>query len=237
MERFDQERAEGVGGELAEEAAAVGDADVAGLLGDDDDDRVGFLAHADGGAVPAAELAVDVAGLGEGELNAGEHDATLADDDAEVVEGGVGPEDRVEQGGGELGVEAGAALGDAAEGDLAFDGDDGADLSPGEEGGGIDEGLDVLVDLLRPVAEEASLADAHQRSTNLGLEDHDRGKRREEEQAAVQEFDAVQFQLFTDQPDDQVEDDEEEPDALEHAGAAGAAEEAEDGVDERSEER
>src|SRR5215212_4041510 len=47
-EQLGEDVSELVAGETAEELAAVGDADIAGLFGDDQDDGVRFLAHADG---------------------------------------------------------------------------------------------------------------------------------------------------------------------------------------------
>src|SRR3954469_16595658 len=92
-EQFHQHVAEAIGGDLAGEHAALGDADVAGLFGDHDDDGVGFLAQSYGGSVAAAEALLEVAYFGEGELHGGVHDAAIADNDAEVMQGGVWIED------------------------------------------------------------------------------------------------------------------------------------------------
>ena len=74
-----------------------------------------------------AEFGGEVVAFGEGELDAGGGEFSAADDGAHVVEHGAGPEDGVEEFGGEVGVEDGAVLDETAEADFAFDGDEGAD--------------------------------------------------------------------------------------------------------------
>src|SRR6266850_3440257 len=182
----------------------------------------------------AAQLALQVAAFGQGELHTGEHDPALADDHAQVVQGRVGPENRVEHRGREIGVDAGATFGDTAQAHFALDGHQCADFSAGEEEGGLDEGFDIFIELDRETAEEASLAKAHEGAANLRLEDDDGRKGGEEEEFAIEKIDPLQMQLGADQSDDEVEDDEEEARALDHALAAGAAEEAHDGVDEEA---
>ena len=127
-EKFDEQAAQGVGGEFADEFSAFGDADVAGFLRHDNDDGVALLAHADGGTMAAAQLAFQFAAFGQGKLHAGEGDASLADHHAQIVQRAVRPEDRVEQIGGEIGVDARGAFGKADEADFALDGDQAADF-------------------------------------------------------------------------------------------------------------
>jgi len=233
-EQLKEELAEDVGLELADEFAAFSDADVAGFFGDDDDDGVGFLAHADGGAVSAAEFLLEFAAFREGELDAGVSDATVADDDTQVVQRGIGPEDGVEQARGEVGVDAGAALRDSAKADIAFNGDQSADLPPREEGGRFDEGIDIGVELAGEVSEKACFAELHEGAADFGLEDDDRGEEADQEQAAVEELDTFEPQFAADKGDNQVGDNEQEADAFEHAHSAGSAEEAKDAVDEQA---
>ncbi len=85
------------GRQLTKEFAALGDADVSGFLGNDDDDRVTILAHPDGRAVTAAQLAFQFAAFGQGKLNARKGNASLADNHPEIMERRIGPKDRVEQ--------------------------------------------------------------------------------------------------------------------------------------------
>src|SRR5205823_814301 len=54
------------------------------------------------------------------------------------------------------------------------------------------------------------------------------------EEFAVEEIDPLQLQLGADKSDHQIKDDQEESGAFDHAFAAGAAEEAHDGIDEQA---
>src|SRR5438067_1173383 len=106
----------------------------------------------------AAQFALQVAAFGQWELHAGIHDSAAGDDHAKVMEGRVGPENSVEHGGGEIGIDACSGFGNTAQANFALDGDQCADFSAREEHGGFDEGFDVFIELNREAAEEAGFA-------------------------------------------------------------------------------
>src|SRR5208282_5288469 len=112
-----------------------------------------------------------------------------------------------------------------------------ADFATGEKRGGFDELFDVLVDLLRPAAEKARFAQAHEGAAQLRLENHGQGEGGEEQESAVEISYRVEVQDAADQGDDQVEADEEDGDALEHADAAGPLQEADDPEDDGADEK
>ena len=223
---------EGFDGEVAGEAALFGDGDGAGLFGDDDDDGVGFLGEAEGCTVSGAELGGDFAegfAFGEGELDAGSGEFAAADDDAHVVQDGAGPEDGIEELGGEVGVHDGAVLDQAAEADIAFDGDERADGVFGAVSDATADGIHGGANGAAGGAEEACLAEAGKGTAELGLEDDDDGDCGDVEEFGIEEGNACE--AFAAEGDDHVADDEEEGSALNEARATGAAKEFEDGVD------
>src|SRR3954451_7733237 len=57
-EEFAQEAAQTFGRQFSDELPPLGDADVSGFFGHDQHDRVALGAHADGGPVAAAQLAL-----------------------------------------------------------------------------------------------------------------------------------------------------------------------------------
>lgn len=233
-EQFEEERFESFDGEVSDESAVFGDGDDAGFFADDDDDGVGVFGEAEGGAVPGAEVLGQVAAFGEGELDASGGEFALSDDDAHIVEDGAGPKDGVEEFDGEVGVDGGAGIGEAAEADVAFDGDESADAVLGAVGGGACEDFDLVFDGVGSALEEACFAKANEGAAEFGLEDHDDGEGGEEEDAAVEEFDAIE--AVAAEADDDVGDDEEERGALDEACAARAAHELDDEVDDDADE-
>ena len=68
------------------ETAAEGDADVAGLLADDDGQGIGLLADTHGGAVAQSEFLGEAEVVTDGEDAAGSGDAFVGDDHTAVVE-------------------------------------------------------------------------------------------------------------------------------------------------------
>ena len=80
------------------------------------------------GAVPAAELALEVAALRERELHASVRDLSARDDHAQVVQRRVWPEQALEERRREVRVDPRAALRDTAEADFSLDGDERADF-------------------------------------------------------------------------------------------------------------
>jgi hypothetical protein len=56
--------------EIALDFATVTNRNLAGLLGDDEGDGIGFIAEPESGAVAQAEVAVEILALGEGKMQA-----------------------------------------------------------------------------------------------------------------------------------------------------------------------
>ena len=82
---LDRAREPGLG-QVADDPGALDEADLAVLLGDDDDDRVGLLGDPEGRPMPRPEpLGVDRR-LGQRQERAGRDDPVVADDDRAVVE-------------------------------------------------------------------------------------------------------------------------------------------------------
>ena len=82
---LDRPRQPGLG-QVAHDPGALDEADLAVLLGDDDDHRVGLLGDAEGGAVARPEaLGVD-RGLGQRQERPGGDDPVVADDHRAIVE-------------------------------------------------------------------------------------------------------------------------------------------------------
>src|SRR4051812_22703348 len=187
--------------------------------------------------MPAAQLAVQVAALGQWKLHAGIHDPALADDHAQVVQGRIGPENCIEHRGRQIGVDAGAAFGNTAQANLALDGNQSADFAAGEKKGGFNQCFNIFIELDREAAEEARLAQSHQGAADFGLEHDDGGEGCEEQELAVKEIDPVQVQFRADQSDDQVEDHQQQAGPLDHALAAGAAQKAHDRKDHQADDQ
>src|SRR5262249_44223018 len=163
------------------------------------------------------------AGVGEGKLDTGGGEFSVADDDAHIVQHGAGPEDGVEEFRGQDGVDECAGLGETAEADFAFDGDECADLVFRTIGGGANDGVDGGFQGRADGPEEACFAEACKGAAEFGLEDDDGGKGGKDKEAGIEEFDTAQ--LVAAKLDDDVGDDEEEGHALNEACAACSAEE------------
>src|SRR4051812_10847021 len=142
----------------------------------------------------AAEFLLQLAALGQRELHAGVHHAALADDHTQVVQRRIRPEDRIQQRGGQVGVQARAAFGDTTQTDLALDRDQRADLPPREERGRLDQRVNLVLQLAGPDAEQARLAQSQQRPAKLGLEDDDDREERKSQELRVEEVEAVQVE-------------------------------------------
>ena len=98
-------------GQVAHDPGPLDQADLAVLLGDHDDHRIGLLGDPEGRAVARPEpLGVD-GRLGERQERPGGHDLVLADDHRAIVQGGPRREDRLEQVGGDVAVDHDPALG------------------------------------------------------------------------------------------------------------------------------
>src|SRR4051812_7623765 len=82
-EQLGQKASEGVGGQLSDQLSALGDRDVAGLFGDDQDDGVRLLAHAHSRAMPRAQFLLQLTGLGQWELHTGIADAPARNHNAQ----------------------------------------------------------------------------------------------------------------------------------------------------------
>ncbi len=166
-----QERAQFLERDAAHELAFVGIGDRAGLLRHHHDHRVGFLAQADGRAVPRAERFVQVLPLGEREDAGGEGDAVAFDDDAAVVNGVVREEDGFQHLRRGLAIHGDAGLDGFLELDGLLDGDERADAHVGQALDGLDDDLDVLA-LLVGGGEERQVAQLRQHPAQFRLEDH-----------------------------------------------------------------
>ena len=107
--------------EVAPDPGPLDEADLAGLLGDDDHDRVGLLGDPERGPVagPVA-LRLDRR-LGQRQEGAGGEDRLATDDDRAVVERRPRREQRLEQLGGQVAVDHHAGLGDLLEAGLPLE--------------------------------------------------------------------------------------------------------------------
>jgi len=125
QEDGDQLGTEFVGGKRTAQFAGNGEGDDPGFFGEDHDDRVGFVAEAERRAMPQAKVALESFGLGEGKDGCGDGNAVLDDDDAAVVERGLGKEDGGEEVVADFGVENGAGFAGWFVGDFALESDEG----------------------------------------------------------------------------------------------------------------
>ena len=164
-------------------------------------------------------------------MHAGIGDPAIGDDHAQIVQRRIGPEDRVQQFGRQIGVETRAAFGDAAQAHIPLDGNQGADLSAGEERGRFDQGIDVVVKLAGKTAEQARLPQAHQCPAQLGLKDDHDGETGGDQETAVEEFDARQPGAAGEQADDDIDGDQQDDDPLEQSRPARPLQKADNPVD------
>jgi hypothetical protein len=188
-------------------------------------------------AVARAEGGVHLVALSQRELAACGRDACVADDHAHVVQGCAWIEDRIQQPGGYGCVQRRAALGQARQPDGALDGDDSPNLIAGKVLRAFDQFIDRLFHIAPGAAKEPGLADGYQGAAQLGLEDDGEGEEDGDEEGAVEELDSLEAEAVGDEVECDVGDDEEEGGALVEPGAAGAAEEAHDGVDDGGDEQ
>ena len=123
--------------QVAPDPRPLDEADLAALLADDDDDRVGVGGDPERGPMAGPEpLGLD-GQLGQRQERAGGDDLLAADDDRPVVERGPRHEDRDEQVGRQVGVEHHPRLGDLLEARLALDHDERAMVLAGQQGRGV----------------------------------------------------------------------------------------------------
>ena len=157
--------------------AATGQRDLAGLLGHDDDVRVGLLGEAERGPVPGPQRPVAEGVLREREMDAGSHDLPVAHDDRPIVEGRPGREQRHEQAGRHIGPEARPRLLDVLfERQFTFDRDDRPRPGAGQFRRRLRDLIrDRLAPLLQPGqrAQHAAAADPGERVPQLGVKDDD----------------------------------------------------------------
>ena len=112
-------------GEIAFEFSVDGEADVAGFFADDDGDGVTFFCNADAGPVAETERAVAEFLLADGENAGGRGEAFVADDEAAVVQGGLGVEDGEGEFLGEFAIDGDAGVEVFVELDIPLDGEKG----------------------------------------------------------------------------------------------------------------
>ena len=172
QEDGDQLGSEFVGGERAAQFTANRKRNNPGFLGENDHDRVGFVAEAERGAVPQAEIALQALGLGEGKDGRGDGDAVLDDDHAAVVERGLGKENRFEQVVADFGVEDGAGFAGGFVGDFALEGDERAVAVLLHLFERADDDLDDF-GLLAMFAEKRAAADLGKNPAQFRLENDD----------------------------------------------------------------
>ena len=217
--------------EVADDPGPLDEADLAVLLGDDDDDRVGLLGDPEGRPVARPEpLGVD-RHLGQRQEGAGGEDRLVADDHRPVVERRPRREDRAEQIGADVGVEHHAGLRDLLEAGLALEHDQRAVAvgrqqrrRPGDLVRDVVDG--PLLGRREEPVERPDPADPLERAAKLRLEDDDEGE---------QADDGEGLEDLGEEP--QVEgagrgvDREQDADADHEADRAGPADQAEQPVD------
>ena len=134
--------AEAVDVEVAFENAAMAERDVAGFLRDKDGNGVRLLGDADAGSVAQPETAVEVFTRGERkDACCGGH-AVVLHDDTTIVQHRFRVKDGQDELLGKHGVHVDAGRGKLADADVALEGDERAELSPGQ----VENGVDQLVD-------------------------------------------------------------------------------------------
>jgi len=157
--------------------AVHGDRHAAGLFGDDEGDRVAFLADPERRAVPRAQLPSRVRRARQREEAAGRPGPVTLDDDGAVVERRLRQEDRLEQIRRHDRIERHAELDVVAKAARALEHDQGADAAAGQRVRRLHELLDDVGTLGGARAAEGepepALADSRQRPPQLGLEEHD----------------------------------------------------------------
>ena len=116
--------------------------DVAGFLRDQNGNGVGLFGDADTGAVAQPETAVEILARGERkDACCGGHAVVLYDDTA-IVQHRLGVKDGQDKFLGKHGVHVDAGRGKLADADVALEGDERAELAPGQ----VENGVDQLVD-------------------------------------------------------------------------------------------
>ena len=222
--------------DVVADIAVLRDGDASRLLRYDDDDRIGDLAHADGGAVAGS------VGFGHGALRYGEdalcsHDAVALDHHGAVVQRGVLEEDVFEQRGGDLRVDGDAALGDQAQVAAQSDDDQCPDLCRSHFAAGRHDRHDVRLHGILARGEDAGdevelllpHADHLEESSQLGLEDDDQGDGADRNQLAEDGREQLHVQGPDDDPEQIYGDD-----SRKDVGGVGAFGHAVDPVHDRS---
>ena len=132
--------------QVADDPGPLDETDLAVLLRDDDDERVGLLGDPESGPVAGPEaLGVD-RHLGQGQQGAGCEDGLVANDHRSVVERRLRREDRPDQVGADVGVQHDAGLGHLLEPGVAFQHDQRAVAVGRQQGGGPGDLLGDPVD-------------------------------------------------------------------------------------------
>ena len=168
--------------EVTDDAGPLDEADLAGLLGNDDRERVGLLGDAKGGLMAGAE-ALERNGRFDGrQQRPGRQDSVTSNHDRSVMQRRPGREDRHEQIGRYVGVEHDAVLGYLLKPRFSLEHDESsvalARHSSGSAGNfSGDVGGSRLLGRRTQPAEGAQPADPIERPAKLRLEDHDESEK------------------------------------------------------------